>query len=76
MSDTLKFPSAANPTTTTISGSFSLENPTLQITTSKLNRSNFMEWSKSAKIFLKSKGKMNFMLGTSSPPADDPKFKA
>ena len=50
------------------------ENPTLQITTSKLDGMNFMEWSQFVKISLKSKGK--FKYASEAPPnVKDPKFE-
>ena len=49
-------------------------NPTLQITTSKLNGNDFMEWSQSRSIFLKSKKKTKYILGTSLQPlVNEPK---
>ncbi|KAL5580296.1 hypothetical protein UlMin_012738 [Ulmus minor] len=55
---------------------FSNENPNSQITTCKLNGQNFLQWSQSAKLFLKSKRKMGYVLGrTSSPKEDDPMFE-
>ena len=51
-------------------------NPTLQITTSKLNGNNFMEWSQSAQIFVKYKSKVKYILGTSSQSSGDgPKYE-
>ena len=51
-------------------------NPTLQITTSKLNGNNFMEWSQSAQIFVKYKSKMKYILGTSPQSSGDgPKYE-
>ena len=45
-----------------------LDNPTLQITTQKLNDHNFLEWSQSAKLFLLSWGKMGYLRGTITKP--------
>lgn len=50
------------------------ENPTLQITTSKLDGMNFMEWSQSVKISLKSKWKFKYVSEV-PPDVKDPKFE-
>ena len=53
----------------------SLDNPTLQITTEKLNGKNFLEWFHSAKLFLRSKKKMGYILGKiKAPKTIDPLF--
>ena len=44
--------------------STNLDNPTLQITTEKLNGYNFLEWSLSIMLFLKSRHKMGYLRGT------------
>lgn len=44
------------------------DNPTLQITTQKLNYNNFLEWSQAAKLFLCSQGKMGNLCKTVKEP--------
>lgn len=41
----------------------SKDNPTLQITTVKLNGHNYLPWSPSEKLFIKSKRKMGYITG-------------
>ena len=54
-----------------------LDNPTLQITTKKLNDHKFLEWSQSAKLFLLSRGKMEYLRGTTiEPKTSDPNFES
>ena len=49
------------------------DSPTLQITTQKLNGQNFLQWSQSAKLFIKSTGKMGYITGVKSEPnSNDP----
>ena len=69
MSDTPKSITLANPV--------HIENPTLQLTTSKLDGKNFMEWSQSVKNSLKSKGKFKYVSGAAQPPDEkDPKYES
>jgi hypothetical protein len=44
------------------------ENPTLQITTVKLDGLNYLSWSHSAMLYIKSQGKMGYMNGKVSEP--------
>ena len=54
-----------------------IDNPTLQITTEKLNGNFFLEWSLSAKLFLRSKKKMGYILGTVKIPKNsDPLYES
>ena len=49
---------------------------TLQITTQKLNGQNFLQWSQSAKLFIKSEGKMGYIMGAKSEPnSNDPRYE-
>ena len=53
------------------------DNPTLKITTKKLNRHNYLEWSQFAKLFLKSRGKIGYLHGTIELPKQfDPSFES
>lgn len=38
----------------------SVDNPSLQITTHKLNGQNFLQWSQSVKLYVKGKGKISY----------------
>ena len=58
-----KFNSSSSSNPPKITTNF--ENPTLHITTKKLNGENFSSWSQSTKLFMKSKGKMKDVLGIS-----------
>jgi hypothetical protein len=49
------------------------ENPTLQITTVKLDGLNYLAWSPSALLSIKSRGKMGYLNGRiKEPQLDDP----
>ena len=51
------------------------ENPNLRITTSLFDGQNFLSWSRSAILFLKSKGKMGYIDGTiATPSITDPRY--
>lgn len=51
------------------------ENPTLQITTQKLDGLNYLTWSQSALIFIRSKGKMGYLNGKITEPLEtDPTY--
>ena len=53
------------------------DNPTLQTTTEKVNGHNYLEQFQSAKIFLKSRGKMGFSCGTiKEPKQSDSSFES
>ena len=46
------------------------ENPTLQITTQKLDGLNYLTWSQSALMFIRSKGKMGYLNGKITEPME------
>ena len=51
------------------------KNPNLRITTTLFNGTNYLSWSKSATLFLKSKGKIGYVNGTiTSLSMRDPEF--
>lgn len=47
------------------------ENPSLQITTHKLNDLNYLQWSQSVKMFVIGRGKMGYLIGTVVAPTSD-----
>ena len=46
----------------------SVNNPSLQITTHKLNGQNFLQWSQSVKLYVKGKGKTDYLDGSIDIP--------
>ena len=52
------------------------DNPSLHITTHKLNGLNFLRWSQSIKLFIRGKGEIGYLTGTTkAPKEDDPSFQ-
>lgn len=47
------------------------DSPSLQITTHKLNGSNYLQWSQSVKMFITGRGKLGYLTGALTPPTDD-----
>ncbi|XP_059638974.1 uncharacterized protein LOC132281274 [Cornus florida] len=52
----------------------SSENPGLQITTVKLDGSNYLIWAQSAKMFIGGKGKIGYITGSEKEPAESEKI--
>ena len=51
------------------------ESPILQITTQRLNRQNFLRWSQYVKLFIRGRGKIDYLNGTKQAPKfDDPTY--
>lgn len=59
---------SANPPTVTRRVTSGSKNPTLQVTTVKLNGKNYLPWSQSFKLFVKGEGLMGYLLGTTKEP--------
>ena len=52
------------------------DNPSLYITTHKLNGLNFLRWSQSVKLFIRGKRKLRYLTSTTkAPKEDDPCFQ-
>ena len=74
MSDGSKFSSSIN--VKHVQANSSVENPSLHITTHKLNGQNFLQWSQSMKLYVKGKCKMGYLDGSIDiPEADNPSYK-
>ena len=51
------------------------ESPILQIITYRLNGQNFLLWSQSVKLFIRGRGKIDYLNGTKQAPKfDDPMY--
>lgn len=46
------------------------DSPSLQITTHKLNGSNYLQWSQSVKMFITGRGKLGYLTGALTAPTD------
>ncbi|RVX02883.1 hypothetical protein CK203_023151 [Vitis vinifera] len=52
------------------------DNPSLSITIHKINGQNFLRWSQFVKLYIRGKGKIGYLTGsTMTPLEDDPKFQ-
>ena len=58
-----------------VSNVVSHENPNLKITTSLFDGQNYLAWSRSATLSLRSRGKLGYVTGTiTAPPSTDPGY--